>query len=218
MRSAPTLAQVPSASKARTDSRSSATARKDGSGRVPANGERASSTTDAGSEAWTYAVSIRGSAGIGAGGEGIAGRFGLAGDYWLNDWLGVGLGGALLTQSVILQSSTQAQTLTFAGEVRSAPRGSYFFVSLGGGVANARTRNTCLDLFGTGCSAPPATTYLGYTVAAAVGWLAHPGAGLFEIGPVGELDVVGDYRGSMPQGHLFTVNLVLGGAVRRKPE
>ena len=162
----------------------------------------------------TYQLTIRSSPGLGGGSTGFGGRLGVGGEYWLSELAGVGLEGSVLGQGVLFGDSSSATTVALAGALRSAPRGNYFLFALGVGYALVGHRDDrdglCLDWWGDGCPEPTVYHYGGYTISGALGWLAHPGASWFEIGPLMRLDLVADPRGEAPVDYLFTFNLALG--------
>jgi hypothetical protein len=154
--------------------------------------------------------------GLGLGSFGIATRLGFSGEYWLNDWIGLGGHGAFMGQSQIQilgdSSSSAEQTLAILGSVRTAGRGSYLYFNAGGGFARRSITNECQ--FWSGDCVETTVRYSGYALIASLGLLTHPGDAGFEIGPVLQADVIRDLEGRFEDVSVYTLNLVLGYAHR----
>jgi hypothetical protein len=140
------------------------------------------------------------------------------GEFWLGESFGLGLEGAALTQGELFGDSTSAQFLAASVALRSAPGPGYFVLILGAGPARATHIETsgsselCLGILGQRCTPATESNYTTFVADLALGFLAHPGRSLFEIGPVARFDLIG---GTSPA-FLMTINLELGIAVPRR--
>lgn len=168
----------------------------------------------------SYRFSLRPTIGLGLGSVGAGARVGFGGEYWLSKLAGIGLEASLLGQAAVglRGENSSATTVALVAAVRDAPRGGHGIFT--GALGYARVEHThgggfCGNFGGGSC--PEATThrYDGFTIGAAVGWLAHPGDSGFEIGPIFRVDVLLDPSRRSPGPFLLTANLALGYALLR---
>jgi hypothetical protein len=167
-----------------------------------------------------YRLSLRPSLGFGGGNAGPSARFGAAGEYWLNEHLGVGLQAAMFgVVDSVLGPSQSAEVIVPALTLRSTDASDYAIATLGVGYGYVDHGNPCpLVLFYAAgdeqCTASR-LRYGGYAVSASLGYVGHPGRSSFELGPVVRFDTVGGFsRGESPD-YLVTLNLEFGFALRR---
>ena len=176
---------------------------------------RTSSLASAPEDATTYLFSVRPSTGFGAGNVGVAQRVGVAGEYWFSDYVGLGLTGTFVSQEKIFAIDSTASAVAIAPviAVRSAPRFGYFLATTGMGYAYVRRYDTDGNFCVAQCRPDVLSRRSGFTVNTAVGWLFHPGASQFEIGPVARFDALQTLEGNRRTDYVFTLNLELGFAL-----
>jgi hypothetical protein len=176
---------------------------------------RTSSLASVPDDATTYIFSVRPSAGFGVGNVGVAERAGVAAEYWISDHVGLGLAGTFISQDTILDKGPSASSRAIGPVIayRGAPRFGYFIATMGAGYANVRRFETDGLFCIVRCSPDVLTYQSGFTANTSVGWLFHPWASQFEIGPVARLDALQTLAGSPRTDYVFTVNLELGFAL-----
>jgi hypothetical protein len=164
-----------------------------------AEGARADDArTDREEPSSAYIVAFRGMAGAGIGTHSLATNIQLQVDLWLTDY--VGIGGQLGSAALVL-GTWDYSFYGLAIVARTARRGNYGFLSVGGGYASGTYRSEwlCLDP----CPAPVGVS--GTTGDVAAGWLFH--VAHFELGPT----FVFQYAGFGPVSATF--DLALGFAL-----
>jgi len=148
-----------------------------------------------------YALSVRGFGGLGAGSGGVGLRYGLAGEGWLTDFVGVGGFYRGMDTAQIFSSQAQDQAVGLSLSARTARRGSYGLLSVGGGYAWGMQTTGLTFFCADSCAPPTSRSVSGATLDVTLGWLFHPGP--VEIGPAFALD-------TSSSGATLTLNLALG--------
>ena len=160
-----------------------------------------------GQGAMSHVASIRALAGVGAGNLGASERLEVTGEGWFGDHLGAGafLGAAAQGTLCVfcLQHSESTATLGFILAARTARKGTYALLTVGGGYVWATQLTRQTGLFGE--SMLTDATRAGAVLNVGAAWLFH--AGVLEIGPAVTVETT--TWGSVTA----TANLALGLAV-----
>ena len=179
-------------------------------GAKPARADTAETTDTGGSPghgAVSYVASIRALAGVGAGDLGASERLEVAGEGWFGDHLGAGAFVGAASQGPLclfcLQHTESTGTLGFIVAARTARKGSYALLTVGGGYVWATQLTRQTGLFGE--QTMTEATRAGAVLNVCAAWLFH--AGVLEIGPAVTVETT--TWGSVTA----TANLALGVAV-----